>query len=105
PTVVTIARGAARFASLGAPRTSEVPVRPPVALPVDAEPSGNTSATTTAEVPDVAGMPLRDAAALLHAAGFRVRVEGTGPIRHTVPSAGDRVSGGEVVRIVRGGER
>src|SRR5690606_17233652 len=50
PTVVTIARGAARFASLGAPRTSEVPVRPPVALPVDAEPSGNTSATTTAEV-------------------------------------------------------
>jgi cell division protein FtsI (penicillin-binding protein 3) len=102
-TVVTVAGGAAHFASLGAPRTAKPPVLPPVELPVGAAADPRADGVSPAEIPDVAGLPLRDAASLLHAAGFRVRVEGSGPIRSTVPAAGERLKGGEVVRIVRGG--
>jgi cell division protein FtsI (penicillin-binding protein 3) len=104
-TVVTVTRGNARFASLGAPRIAQAPERAPVTLPFDHALKADSNVATSAEVPDVSGLPLRDAAALLHAAGFRVRIEGAGRIRATVPAAGARLDGGEVVRVLRGGVR
>jgi hypothetical protein len=49
-------------------------------------------------VPDVSGLPLRDAVRRLHAAGFLTRVEGSGAVRATVPAAGQR--GAVVVRVI-----
>jgi len=57
-------------------------------------------------LPDVVGASLRDALAELHAAGFRVRVEGTGLVAGTVPAAGAAARPGALVvlRAERGGE-
>jgi len=52
------------------------------------------------QVPDVAGLPLRDAVHRLHAAGYRVHAEGTGVARGTFPNAGEHAAPGSVVRIV-----
>jgi cell division protein FtsI (penicillin-binding protein 3) len=51
-------------------------------------------------VPDVAGLPLRDAARRLHALGVRVRVQGSGPVRSTRPAAGQPVARGDTLVIV-----
>jgi len=51
-------------------------------------------------VPDVAGLPMRDAVLRLHAAGYRVRAEGSGTAKGTFPNAGERVAPGTVVRVV-----
>ena len=56
-------------------------------------------------VPDVTGLPLRDAAARLHAVGMRVRAEGSGTVHHTDPAAGARIGRAGVVRVVTGGSR
>jgi cell division protein FtsI (penicillin-binding protein 3) len=56
------------------------------------------NATVAGVVPDVRGLSLRDAVRRLHAAGFMVRVEGSGSVRETVPSAGQ--SARVVVRVV-----
>ena len=53
-------------------------------------------------VPDVAGLSLRAAARTLHRSGFRVRVDGWGPVRETSPGAGASAPAGSVV-VVRGG--
>ncbi len=50
-------------------------------------------------VPDVAGMSVRDAAAVLHAAGLSVRIEGAGRVRGTSPAAGARVGAGTRVDL------
>jgi membrane peptidoglycan carboxypeptidase len=100
-TVVTVARGNARFASLGAPRVAEPPRRAPVALPIGFAAAAAAAAGPAVEVPDVAGLPLRDAAALLHAAGFHVRVEGSGTVRGSEPAAGALLVPGKVVRVLR----
>jgi cell division protein FtsI (penicillin-binding protein 3) len=51
-------------------------------------------------VPDVSGLPLRDGVRRLHAAGFRLRVEGTGRIVRTVPAAGEAAPQSAVVRVI-----
>lgn len=51
------------------------------------------------EVPDVAGLPLREAARVLHLAGFRVRVVGAGTAVATSPAAGTRLADGSLVRL------
>lgn len=58
------------------------------------------------KVPGVVGLSLRDAIRRLHAAGFRVSVSGTGPVRETVPQAGTTLAVGSVVHVTgSGGER
>jgi cell division protein FtsI (penicillin-binding protein 3) len=51
-------------------------------------------------VPDVSGMPMRDGVRTLHAAGFRVRVEGSGRIVRTVPAAGQMPVAETVIRVI-----
>ena len=60
-------------------------------------------AKTALPLPDITGMSMRDAVRRLHSAGFRLRVEGSGRVRQTVPSAGATVSSDAVVRLI--GER
>lgn len=92
-------------------------------LPVAAEPDGGLSRPTVAEprtrwatawppepveevpdsvaaIPDVRGLSLRDAVARLHAAGFRVGVQGLGRIREMVPAAGSRLPLRSLVTVV-----
>jgi cell division protein FtsI (penicillin-binding protein 3) len=51
-------------------------------------------------VPDVSGLPLRDAARRLHALGVRVRIQGSGSVRSTRPAAGEPVARGDTLVIV-----
>jgi cell division protein FtsI (penicillin-binding protein 3) len=55
------------------------------------------------DVPDVSGRSLRDAVRTLHAAGFRVRVEGSGRVASTAPVAGRSVKVGAEVVVRAGG--
>jgi cell division protein FtsI (penicillin-binding protein 3) len=57
-------------------------------------------------LPDVEGLPLRDAVARLHGAGFEVTVEGSGRVTAVSQSPGGSSSGYRMVRVVaRGGPR
>ena len=67
-------------ATLPAPRPARVVVQPPRA------------------VPDVRGLSLRQAVHALHAAGFRVRLEG-GVVEGTAPAAGSLAPVGALVRL------
>jgi cell division protein FtsI (penicillin-binding protein 3) len=51
-------------------------------------------------IPDVQGLPLRQAVRELHRAGFRVRVSGLGTATGTSPEAGARAEPGTVVRLL-----
>jgi cell division protein FtsI (penicillin-binding protein 3) len=53
-------------------------------------------------VPDVRGLPLRDAVRALHAAGFRIQVEGSGTVRGTWPGAAEAAMQGALVRVHAG---
>jgi cell division protein FtsI (penicillin-binding protein 3) len=53
-------------------------------------------------VPEVRGASGRDAAATLHAAGFRVSVEGVGQVRKMEPAAGSVAERGTMVRLMLG---
>ena len=55
------------------------------------------------ELPDIAGMSMRDGVRRLHAGGFRVKVIGSGRIRGTQPEPGARIPADSVVRVL--GER
>ena len=68
--------------ALDAPETSPVP-------PVGARP-----------VPDVRGLPLRDAVRMLHDSGFQVRLE-RGPAGETRPAPGTLARPGDTVRLLR----
>jgi cell division protein FtsI (penicillin-binding protein 3) len=48
-------------------------------------------------VPDVAGLPLRDAARRLHGAGLHVRVRGSGTASRTHPAAGEPAARGDTL--------
>lgn len=50
-------------------------------------------------VPDLQGSSVREAALTLHRRGLRVRLDGTGPVTGTEPSAGDTVRQGTVVVV------
>jgi cell division protein FtsI (penicillin-binding protein 3) len=78
-----------------APRRTRVVLLAHDAAPLVAAPAGFAR-----EVPDVTGMPLRDGVRRLHAAGFQLRVEGSGRVMRTVPAAGERAAPGAVVRVV-----
>jgi cell division protein FtsI (penicillin-binding protein 3) len=68
------------------------------AVPVSAQTSGAPrSAAGARVVPDVTGLPMRDAARHLHAAGYAVRIEGSGRVQATVPAVG--APGVSVVRL------
>lgn len=56
-------------------------------------------------VPDVSGMPMRDGVRRLHAAGYRLRLEGTGRIRRTIPAGGVVAPASTVIHVVGEGAR
>ncbi|HEX2077578.1 MAG TPA: penicillin-binding protein [Longimicrobium sp.] len=51
-------------------------------------------------VPELTGMPLRDAARRLHALGVHVRLRGTGFVTATRPAAGEPIARGDTLVIV-----
>lgn len=88
---------------LSCPRLVAAGAQEPVVLrPAVAVREGPRDSETVA-IPDVNGASLRDAARVLHAAGFRVRVEGVGDVASTVPGAGERAKAGRVVVVRLGG--
>jgi membrane peptidoglycan carboxypeptidase len=54
-------------------------------------------------VPDLAGLPMRDAARRLHALGFHVRVRGGGNVASTSPAAGAAVPRGDTLTLTGAG--
>jgi hypothetical protein len=54
---------------------------------------------TAVTLPDVTGIPLRDAVRQLHAAGFRVRVNGSGVVGSSKPLAGALLPRGALIRL------
>jgi cell division protein FtsI (penicillin-binding protein 3) len=74
-----------------------------LALGSPASVSGNRAEEAPPVVPDVVGLPLREALRRLHAAGFNVRIEGSGGVRSTEPQAGALLGRGRAVRVVGGG--
>jgi len=61
--------------------------------------------TASRPVPDVTGLPVRDAVRRLHARGFRVEVEGVGVVKGMVPAGGRTADPGTVVRVRAEGAR
>ncbi|MFN2399505.1 MAG: PASTA domain-containing protein, partial [Gemmatimonadaceae bacterium] len=53
----------------------------------------------TRRVPDVRGLPLRQAVLALHAAGFRVQINGFGSATSTSPGAGTVAKRGSLVKL------
>ena len=102
------AAGAAtvRFASLGGDEAAQ-PMAGPFVFVLDGAPLAHAESPSVAPrpVPQVKGLPVRDAVRRLHAQGFRVEVEGTGPVKGTVPPAGVAVLPGETVRVLGQGVR
>lgn len=85
-----------------APRTG--PARPPAAGPfvLVLDQAGAESALVSVArrtVPDVLGLPIRDAAALLHRHGLRVQVRGHGAVLEATPAAGSAVPASSVVTL------
>jgi cell division protein FtsI/penicillin-binding protein 2 len=71
---------------------------PPVVVPtVRTTARRAPDARDASAVPDVVGASLRDAAAAMHAAGFRVRVEGSGVVAASTPAAGSPARPGTTV--------
>ena len=66
-----------------------------IAWPVPSQEEGERDVA----VPDVIGSSVRDAAAALHAVGFRVQVEGWGRVVRTTPSAGTAAEVGALVTV------
>ena len=58
-----------------------------------------THAQPARAVPNVAGLPLREAARLLHRQGFRVVVKGWGLVHHSWPAAGQQAEVGSTVTV------
>lgn len=77
------------------------PVEPRV---VSWPPEAPMSADGPRPVPDVSGMPLRDAVRTLHRAGFSVTAAGPGPAVGTLPETGVRIQAGSRVRVLTGNE-
>jgi hypothetical protein len=55
--------------------------------------------TQLSVIPNVDGFALRDAVARLHAAGFQVRVQGSGIARGTKPAAGELAAPRRVLEL------
>lgn len=85
-----------QFASLG-PDAARIPRGQTAEL----APS-RRAATDLVPVPDLLGLPSRVAVRRLHALGFRVEWEGTGPVQGTAPPAGARLVAGDTIRVRSG---
>ena len=86
-----------QFATGGVGRAAAEP-RPPVPAGAwDPDPP-----RLEVQVPDLRGLPLREASRTLHALGLRVRLEGTGAVRGTRPSAGSLVITGDTILLRSG---
>lgn len=73
----------------------------PRVVPVSRRTVADEEATSLPRVvPDIAGMPMRDAVRRLHGAGFQLHIEGSGRVLRTVPEAGAAVEPDAVVRVV-----
>jgi cell division protein FtsI (penicillin-binding protein 3) len=96
--------GVVRLASAVAfaPRTRAEDSRGPAVITLTSH-SATRPDTTALTVPTVAGLELRDAARTLHAAGFRVSIEGHGAVQSTYPEPGTTLRRGQVVRVIGGG--
>ena len=94
-------RAAARLERGGSAGALVVPVRQRMTLRAPAV--AKEPVTAAGVVPDIVGQSLRDAVRALHAAGFRVRVEGSGRVRQTLPAAGASARGGSLVRVLAEG--
>jgi len=97
-----IDRGTLAERAAPTPRASpdpEGPNRPAVVVPwpIPREAGGLAPA---AEVPNVVGKSVREAAYLLHRRGFRVRLEGGGLVETSRPAAGVTLTTGRTVTIV-----
>jgi cell division protein FtsI (penicillin-binding protein 3) len=77
----------------------------PTPSPSVRTPRTSYSPETGAVIPDVSGWPPRLAVRRLHAHGFRVLMEGTGPISGTDPASGTPLIPGDTVRILTGRTR
>lgn len=89
--------------------SSRLPAAPAAPLPTRTRavrvggptlPADMPAAQDVTAVPDVAGMPLRDAVRRLHMAGFQVRVEGRGRVVRTAPEAGAASARNGVIRVL-----
>jgi cell division protein FtsI (penicillin-binding protein 3) len=81
------------------PAVDAPPVRFDLAA-VAVDDSARGAAPEPRAIPDVQGLPLRQAVRELHRAGFRVRVSGFGTASGTSPEAGAQAAPGTVVRLV-----
>lgn len=82
--------------AIGAGTVPFVMAWPPPAAP---------ESTHATPVPDVLGLPMREAIHRLHEAGFRVRLSGWGKVKLLAPSAGAAVPPGTLVTVTGAGER
>ena len=87
-----------------APRNARDVVRGPATIDL-AKQVSRVADSTSLVVPETKGLALRDAARALHAAGFRVSVEGQGAVATTQPVAGAALRRGAVVHVTAGGAR
>jgi cell division protein FtsI (penicillin-binding protein 3) len=71
----------------------------PVVVALDSPVAGAPAGGRSVEVPDVKGMPLREAVAVLHRAGMQVQLWRGAP-GTTFPAAGARVARGSTVRLM-----
>jgi len=78
----------------GSPVGAPPPVTAAVTLPLPAVAADRQPIVL---VPDVSGRPVRSATFALHQRGLRVRVDGSGLVRRTVPAAGDSMPAGKTV--------
>ncbi len=74
----------------------------PIVLTLPATPPARSTVGSARRVPDVRGLPARQALSQLHRAGFRVQVVGGGGAGETRPAAGTLLPSGGVVRWYRG---
>ncbi|HSJ09266.1 MAG TPA: penicillin-binding transpeptidase domain-containing protein, partial [Longimicrobiales bacterium] len=100
-----MAKAGSAVAQASVPEAEYVPTREAVLLTgrIGVAPVAAARGTAPMVVPDVSGMPMRDGVRRLHAAGFRLRLEGSGRIERTVPGAGAAGDADEVVRVIGGG--
>ena len=88
------------------PETDESPApgnSPPVRFDLPVVAASDSTGSVTSEprtIPDVQGLPIRQAVRELHRAGFRVRVSGLGTASGTSPEAGSQAAPGTVVRLM-----
>jgi len=82
--------------------TGAAPVRytadePVVLVPAVTSRAADVERDVKRDVPDVGGLSIRDAVHALHAAGFRVKVDGDGRVEGTLPGAGVSARVGSLV--------